>query len=334
MGSKRGIAGDVAAKYVRENPDVPSKSLARELFAKEPKLYPSLNAAYCQVRKLRGNIGNASRKYTRDKSNYRPNGKSGEVLLPKGLRQGKKPIQIDGPCKILVLSDLHVPYHDETAIEAALRKGIDEGCDGLYLNGDTCDFYALSRWQKDPRERNFKRELTTAREMLVELGRHFERKWFKCGNHDERWELYLFNRAEDLAELEEFSLPELLRLQENKYEYVASKQRAMFGELPCLHGHELVAGLTSPVNPARGLWLRLTSTAMCGHSHRSSQHSEVHAITKKLVSCWSTGCLCDREPDYSPYNKWNLGFAIVSVDAGNKFNLDNYQFDDGMIFKA
>ena len=88
-----------------------------------------------------------------------------------------------------MLSDLHVPYHDEVAIEAALRKGIGEGCDGLYLNGDTCDFYALSRWQKDPRERNFKRELTTAREMLVELGRHFERKWFKVGNHDERYEL-------------------------------------------------------------------------------------------------------------------------------------------------
>lgn len=333
MAGKKSVAGQVAAKYVADNPAMPSKTLARMMTNDEPKLFASISQAYNHVRYLRGNKGDAHRQVG-DKTHFRPNGKAGEINLPVGLRQGKKPVQIDGPCKLLVLSDLHVPYHDETAIEAALRKGIDEDCDGLYLNGDTVDFYSISRWQQDPRQRNLKREVETAREVLLELARHFKRRWFKVGNHDERYELYLWNRAEDLADFEEFDLRALLKLDEHKFEYVASKQWALLGKLPVLHGHETPRGISSPVNPARGLWLKLASTALCGHSHRSSHHSETHSMTKEMVSCWSTGCMCDLSPEYDPLNKWNVGFAVVDVGHGGDFNVSNYKIVENRIYRA
>jgi hypothetical protein len=48
----------------------------------------------------------------------------------------------------------------------------------------------------------------------------------------------------------------------------------MCGELPVLHGHEKGKGISSPVNQARGAFLRLLHTVLEGHGHRTSGHAE------------------------------------------------------------
>lgn len=322
MPKRRSTAREVAVSACKKFPDVPSRTLARQLRRDEPKLFKSVEYARLMIRKVRGNQG----KQTRGEADCpRPNGKAGEVVLPKGMRQGKEPIRIP-PGKELIINDIHCPYHDERALKAAVEYGIKEGCDSLYINGDFHDFYAISRWQKDPRERDLPNELTTGHEVLKEIGRPFKRKFFKCGNHEDRFDLFIWQRAEELAGVEGFSLKEILKLDQLGYEFVASKQWAWMGKLPVLHGHEFVAGLSSPVNPARGLWNKLTDTALCGHLHRSSHHSETHSMTKNSVSCWSVGCLCCLSPDYAPLNKWNWGFATVEHDA-RSFQVSNYKID-------
>lgn len=334
MASDRTAAGEVAAKYVAENPDMPSKTLAKKLRHDEPKLFVSVDRAYGMVRFYRGNKGEEHRRVLRDKSLMRPNGKAGTITLPKGRDTFTRPLKIKGPLKVLVLSDSHVPYHDETVLEAAIRHGVDAGCDGVYFNGDTIDCYALSRWQKDPRERDFKRECDMTREVLTEFAKYFERRWYKFGNHDERYEICLSENMPDLLDFEEFELRSILKLKETGYEYIESKQWAELGKMPLLHGHEFGKGLTAPVNPARGLWNRTASTGMIGHLHRPSSHTEKMSIEGNVVACWSLGCTCNLRPNYAVLNKWTHGWAVVTIAGNGTYNVENYMFIDGEAFRA
>lgn len=327
--------GEIAKQYVIEHPKLASRTIARMLRHDHPELFKSIEDARGTVRSYRGNKGEQCREQMKqNRDTFRPNGKAGEVNIPPGISQHKPPLKIKGPLKLLVLSDLHVPYHDDRALKIAIEHGIAEGCEGVYLNGDSIDFYAISKWQKDPKQRNLKNECDTTRIILQELAKHFPKRWYKCGNHDERWDFYLWQRAEELVDFVEFELQGVLGLEEYGYEFIRSKQWAELGKLPILHGHEMMRGLTSPVNMARGLWLKLASTAMCGHGHRSSSHTEPLSFQRKVVQCWSVGCLCQLHPDYAPLNKSNHGHAIVEIASNGQFQVNNYLQDQGEVFRA
>lgn len=318
--AKRSAARDKAVEVCRQFPDVPSRTLARQLRRDEPKLFPSVERARDHVRLIRGANGK-KRRHQADAP--QPLRKAGEVVLPKGKTQALAPVHIP-PGKWLVLSDIHSPYHNERAIEKAVRKGEDEGCDGVYLNGDSADFYSVSRWQTDPRERDLPNELKTTKKVLEWIGSPFKRKVFKVGNHDQRWDHYIFQRAEELVGVEGFSLREVLNLTGLGYTLVESEQLAYFGKLPVIHGHEDRFG--SSVNPARGLFLKVLQSALCGHLHRTSHHSENYSIKQQSESTWSTGCLCDLSPRYAVLNKWNLGWAQIEHD-GSDFSVENFKMD-------
>ena len=46
--------------------------------------------------------------------------------------------------KIGILSDIHFPYHDLTALTCAIKHLKEQEIDCLYLNGDIQDFYSIS----------------------------------------------------------------------------------------------------------------------------------------------------------------------------------------------
>ncbi len=60
---------------------------------------------------------------------------------------------------ILIIGDIHVPYHNIPALTLALKYGLENGVNTILLNGDIIDFYAISRFEKDPRKRNFGHEV-------------------------------------------------------------------------------------------------------------------------------------------------------------------------------
>jgi hypothetical protein len=109
---------------------------------------------------------------------------------------------------------------------------------------------------------------------------------------------------------------------------IGEKRIVMLGKLPVLHGHELPKGLATPVNPARGAFLRAIDCLMIGHQHRTSEHTET-TLTGKMITCWSTGCLSHLHPDYAPINRWNHGAATVTVDDEGNFTVDNFRLLKG-----
>lgn len=341
--STKSKAGLIAEEYCRKHPELPTRTIARMLREQRPKLFTSVEAAREKVRWVRGNHGDESRINTTTKELNRPNGKAGAVQFPEPVVEKWEPLIIDGPAKIGVLSDIHVPYHDRSAVETAVKECKRHRCDTIILNGDTIDFYGISRFEKDPERRTPTEEIQLAVQLMRWIRERLPkaRCIFKEGNHDERWAKYCWQNAPVLWSLRQCRLEgvlgafhaeqvesEFTRLERYGWEFVGEKRPILCGDLPVLHGHEINA--SSPVNPARGAWLKTSHTVLIGHLHTTSQHTQSdmwHAET----ATWSTGCLCGLHPRYAPVNKWCHGFALVDVQLSGEFNVRNLRITEGKI---
>lgn len=318
-------------------PDTPSRTLARKLFQEHPELFATLNAARGAVRYYRGNKGGTHRERATDKSHFRENGKAGEVIpeMPPSIAEPWEPYFLPAKIKkLLVLSDIHIPYHSELALRTAVDYGIEAGCDGVLLNGDWADFFSISRYDKNPSKVKFRKEMRAIKQMFDWLRAKFPKAPIiaKAGNHEERWDHYLWNHAAVLSDHPHMLLRRWLGFKKRGIEWVGDQRPIIFcgeyvngevvGGLPILHGHELAKGLATPVNQARGMFLRTIHTLLCGHGHRTSQHTEPD-LWHHEITCWSTGCLCDLRPEYARTNKWNWGFAVLHRKQGNAYHVDN-----------
>jgi len=254
--------------------------------------------------------------------------------FPSGLTDFENwgPIEYEGPFRALVLSDLHIPYHDRRAVIAAIDYGLQRDANMVLLNGDIIDFYALSFWQKDPRKRDAAKEIKLLRKFIGIIRETFPDAdlVYKLGNHEDRWERYLVDKAPELLGIPEFDIQQVLGLADK--ELIRNYEPIGLGDLNVVHGHEYRFAISNPVNPARGLFLRAKAMALCGHFHQSSQHTE-RTVDGRNIATWSTGCLCDLHPAYRPINNWNHGFAFVTVHASGKFEVENkYVSNTGKIY--
>jgi len=319
----------VVEDYSRRFPNIGNRTLANVILKKEKGLFPSFDAAYTSVRRVRGAHGDDRRKHATDLKPLRF-----IEQMPASKAEVREDFLIEGKERVLVLSDIHFPHHSTDALKAAIKHGEKINPTVVYLNGDTVENYALSRWEPDPRKRDLAEEIEITRQGLRYIRGKFPqaRIVFKHGNHEARSEDYLKRKAPELLGVEDFQLNRLLRFEELGIEEVSLLQVARFGKLVVIHGHELPKGISNPVNAARGMFLRLNETSMCGHFHQTSQHTEARGIRKEVVSCWTTGCLCTLSPDYAIINKWNHGFAVVETDKSGDFEVSNLKIIGGKVF--
>ena len=232
-----------------------------------------------------------------------------------------------------VLSDIHVPYHSEVALKAAVEHLKKQKIVGLLLNGDIADFYSISRYVKNPANRDFGDELAQVRQLLKWLRQEFPlvTMVYKQGNHEERYQHWLWQHAAELSLQPEMGLDVWLHCNLYDIRMVGDQLPVMLGKLPVLHGHEKGKGMSAPVNQARGAFLRLHHTVLEGHGHRTSGHCEPDMWGDE-VFCWSTGCLADLRPEYARINKYNWGFATVDVHADGSFDVANMRITkDGVV---
>ena len=302
-------------------PETATRTLAKKL-ANSHQI--TVEQARSLLRIARGNNSNAARGRA---TSPRPNGVAGtKPQMPPSIAEPWLPFDLGNGIKVAILSDIHIPYHSVIALEAAVKYCKKRRPDVVLLNGDFADFYSISRHQKDPSKRDFKGEIEAAQQGLAWIRGQFPkaRIVFKVGNHEERWQHWLWNQAPEISDFDRMSLKEWLDADKYGIEVVADQRPIMAGRLPIMHGHEMGKGISAPVNAARGLFLRTVSTMLVGHGHRTSQHVEPN--WKHIdTATWSTGCLCDLNPAYAVVNKWNSGAANVDVDGGGEFHVDNFR---------
>jgi predicted phosphodiesterase len=325
----------IGRKYIKELiakfPESSNHSLATMAFKKEPLLFSSVENARSLIRIERGSSGEAHRLKVKDKSNFRPLGWTGHIpmshtehaniwRLPKANK------------KVLVLSDIHIPFHDSEALQAALQYGKDNNIDAIYLNGDTLDFYQLSFHEKDPRKVNIATELELAREFLLYLRSNFSCPiYWISGNHEIRLERYLKVKAPELIDIQDFQIPVLLRFAEHGVIEVPYSSKVYFGKLMVEHGDKMKGA--GGVQPARTLLLKFKRPVICGHFHRHSEATQ-RVYDGEVQKAWSLGCLCELEPGYLPLNDWTHGAAIIEVEhESGHFTVDNFQIIKGKVYK-
>lgn len=317
----------LAREFIERFPDAENRTIARVMFKERPKVFVSLDSARSVIRVLRGAKGYAP---VSDKSAIKPLGWQKNVM-PKTLAAPREDFVISGKNRVLILSDIHIPYHDAKALKTAIEHGKKFNPTIVLLNGDVGDFYAVSDHSKDPR-RLMAEELDALRQFLFYIRAQFPkaRILYKIGNHETRVERYLTKNAPVILGVAEFKIESFLKFEDMGIELVESLQITRLGKLPVIHGHELPKG--GGVNPARWLWLKLDETAMCGHFHKTSENIESTGLQKKLTNNWSLGCLCDLAPDYAITNRWNHGFATVEISSNDDYHVSNHKIIDGRVY--
>jgi predicted phosphodiesterase len=230
--------------------------------------------------------------------------------------------------KIGILSDIHVPYHSMSAIICAIKYLRENQIDCLILNGDIMDFYAISRHEKEKDLRDFAREIEMARNFLQKIRDLFPLIpiYYKMGNHENRWQRYLNEQAEEFAQLHEMQFEQFFRLDKLNMIFVPDWQGIELADLLILHGHELMAG---GMNPSQSTFNKTFCNTIIGHVHRTTNTIKKNGF-KDYFKTYSTGCLTQLSPKYYPFAQHNHGFAVVEVENG-KTKVSNLIIKDGKI---
>jgi hypothetical protein len=305
-------SGELALRIIDEFPGVSDRKLARVLFRRGEGHFRNTEHARSIIRYYRGSMGDVNRAKMTEET-IRP-----RMVIPKSDATGKdnSPLVLTGKdFPIAIGADVHFPYHDETALQIFIERIGEMNAKTIIFDGDVMDCYALSRFCKDPTARKMKGEIEMVSAFFKSLRAAFPNKRiiYKLGNHEDRWEIYLRNCAPELYGLPFTSLSKQLDLEASGIELVESRRMIKAGRLYILHGHETGRGISSPVNPARGLYLKTKMSALCAHFHQATSHQE-KSLDDSIEVCWSIGCLCDMKPEYAPVNKWSHGFAEVYGD--------------------
>ena len=321
------VKADVVREYRTKYPDYPNLKLARIIYAKESKLFTSVE----HVRSVLRSIGGQN-KGTRIKATHKaPPRPYNPYKLPESDESSFEPFVLRGHKRVLGLFDIHAPYHSISAITAALDYAKKEKPDGVIIGGDFFDFHGLSRFVKDPRKKNFADELNTGVALLLAIQKATNCPiYFKMGNHDERYQHYLWMKAGELNGVEDFELETIISRRVSGIKFIGEKRIIKANDLNVIHGHEFASSIISPVNIARGLYLRAKANSICGHHHRSSEHTE-QDINGKIVTTWSVGCLSELHPQYMPINSWNHGFCLIDLHGSKDFEVRNKRIWKGAI---
>lgn len=324
--------GKICKDYLKRYPKMPVRTLASLIYSENEGQFNDYKHAYDTLRYYGGSKGKVSRERVRNKEVFRSVLPATNILddMPKSFGSGPEfytlPTSIS---EILLLSDIHMPYHAEDALRAAIMKGEADGVDCVILNGDSLDFHWLSTFDKDPTKPKMREELEQGRWLMKALRKTFPNAqiYFKIGNHEARLEKWLRHKAPEWIGTDEFELKMLLNFAEHKIHLIESNTIIKAGNLFILHGHEYKGA--GSVNPARNLYLKAKSSAICGHFHRKSEFL-TKDIGEVVHGAWTTGCLCELNPEYMPKgNDWVHGFARISLKAGGNFSVANYTVING-----
>ena len=324
---------EIIRTYLLRFPDHADLTMAKKLFADNPLVWKSVETVRSAIRAIKGK-NQGKREYT-DKSlyvektfNYNP------YKLPDSEEKIREPYILPvADNNILLISDLHIPYHNIQAITLALDYGKEQKVNTIIINGDLMDFYQMSRFEKDPRKRSIKFEFDSTKAFLVILRDAFPdaRIYWLKGNHDVRYEHWLMAKAPEVFDDPYYQLEERLRLNEQRIHLIGDKILVKAGKLHIHHGHLFFRGFMAPVNSARGLYLKAKESTICGHVHKCSEHSESN-LSGDLITCWTTGCLAELSPDYSPFaNNYSHGFAHIRVDEHRNYSVRNFRITHGKI---
>jgi hypothetical protein len=197
--------------------------------------------------------------------------------------------------RLVSLSDIHIPYQDQRAVEISLSFIKDWQPQWVVLNGDILDAPQLSRFDHDPQ-----RQLQL-QEDLDKLYRFFDalveaaptaRRVFTGGNHENRIIRWLWQHPE-VSNLRVLRPEELFRLKDWGIEWMPYGQAFDHHGFLFVHG-DVVRKHSSYT--AKAMLEKYGTSGCSGHTHRLGQY--LHRDHGGMKGWWEQGCLCELNPTY------------------------------------
>lgn len=221
-----------------------------------------------------------------------------------------------------------------------IKVAKDIGVDEIVILGDYVDFYAVSRFGKDPRvDALLLDEVAAARKGLDELDALFPqaKKVFLAGNHELRLETYLLEKAPALFGITDVQF--LLELNRRPlWSYIPFGRHQKYAVL----GSSLYAFHRPKASNPKQHISRTFVSSLYGDIHKIERAHSVGLDGKHLTAVcpgW-LGDVSSRVFDYMPsVPQWQLGFATVSLNTSGDFHIDiheikNYQtIANGKLYK-
>lgn len=339
--SKRGSlptsAGYLAIEYIKKFGGLSHMQIARKLLDDHPHIFKTINTAHLRVRYYAGKQGKFNRKGKRT-SMEKEAKRTDDVLKRWGLKKssGKKKITYRIPAqynKVLWISDIHFPNHDEEALTCALEYGLNNQANCIVIGGDLLDNAPFTKYRVPPDKKKAREYFDMATDFLGALRANFPEALiiYMQGNHDRWYDDWLIDHCSIVFDDPYYQMEARLGLEDLNIQYLKENVIVQAGKLPMLHGHTIVRGVFAPVNSARGAYLKSGHSLLIGHTHQISEHSAKDIMGKK-IKVWSTGCLCTLQPDYDPHNiRHNHGFAFIQTEPDGKFTVRNLEIIEGKI---
>ena len=323
---------NIILDYLEKFPNAPSRTLAKKIYNENSAFFRDAENVYFRVRYYRGQSGSINRdklKNTKFQKELKVKVMIQKLQLPESHTKTRNSFTFPTGCKKLgVFGDVHIPYHDNTALEVMFKKFEEEKVDSIFINGDLLDFYQLSFHEKDPREVHFKGEIEAGKEFLAYIRNRFPDIpiYYITGNHENRFERYLRIKASELLDIDECRLDVILHVAEYRIEYLPFRSKVVFGDYTIEHGDKIPGA--GGVVPARTLLMRLKSNSIVNHFHKSSESSQrIYGVGEPTnIRAYSLGCMCDLAPEYMEINEWNHGFCIMSK-IKDKVSVSNYKIE-------
>ena len=323
---------NIILDYLEKFPNAPSRTIAKKIYNENSAFFKDVENVYFRVRYYRGQSGSTNRdklKNTKFQKELKVKVMIQKLQLPESHTKVRNSFTFPTGCKKLgVFGDVHIPYHDNTALEVMFKKFEEEKVDSIFINGDLLDFYQLSFHEKDPREVHFKGEIEAGKEFLAYIRSRFPDIpiYYITGNHENRFERYLRIKASELLDIDECRLDVILHVAEYRIEYLPFRSKVVFGDYTIEHGDKIPGA--GGVVPARTLLMRLKSNSIVNHFHKSSESSQrIYGVGEPTnIRAYSLGCMCDLAPEYMEINEWNHGFCIMSK-IKDKVSVSNYKIE-------
>jgi predicted phosphodiesterase len=224
--------------------------------------------------------------------------------------------------KLIHLSDLHIPDHDERSVRNVLRYVRDAKPDVVLLNGDILDMALISSHNKGNLRaiegRFIRQEYDRGERFLDDLQKAAGGAsviWVE-GNHEYRVERWL-NEYPQLRGVME--IPRQLNLGPRGIRWVPSWSRT---EIISAGKANFVHGLYSGMHHARKMVDAFESNIFYGHTHDVQCHAKIAVGDDNTKIAHSLGCLCNYQQSYlkgRPTN-WQQAFAVFHFRNDGYFN--------------
>ena len=225
---------------------------------------------------------------------------------------------------IISLNDFHVPFEDKRAVGVAFNFCREIQPDVIVIH-EVHDFYAISKFSRDPRRLNsLQEELDEVEIYLAKLRKACPDAKIKFlnSNHLMRLKKYIWNHAAELSSLRALELPNLIPFDRYGIDF---SDVYVHGDVLFKHGtrvHKFSAYTAKNEYTDEGM------SGASGHTHRVGLFCRTE---RGGVYDWmECGCLCDLTPEYmeGKVADWQHGFGMGIFEPDGNYILHPFRMKD------